>query len=291
MTFKQLLKNILAIAKSLIIIISILISKYSYSQSSSIPDFPKLKAILVVGPQEDGTEAAIQKMKKIEEFLKEKKEIQVYPFYGHKAVWSDIVKKANGANFFIYAGHGTTLGKNGAVGGLCLDQYVHVSTMNEQLKLDKNALVIFKSVCYGAGSSASDIKEISLKEAIKRVNNYAKSFFDSGAGAYYANNFGSGVLNFLDVFFAGYTMKQCFEKTANSWCEIETQEKSAFSEDIKLGIASNNYGGTGTRITYINGKKKVEKFKSFKNYEVAYVAADNYTIKVLKGGLDTKSKL
>ena len=88
-------------------------------------------------------------MKRIEKFLNNKG-VQVITFYGKAAKWSDIVKKGQGANMLIYSGHGTTSGKNDSFGGLCLDKIVSVSTIQKEIKLAKNSMVLFQSVCGGA---------------------------------------------------------------------------------------------------------------------------------------------
>lgn len=49
-------------------------------------------------------------------------------------------------------------------------------------------MVIFKSVCGGAGFSADDRIDIGTDEAKKRVCSYASPFFKIGSAAYYANN-------------------------------------------------------------------------------------------------------
>ena len=172
--------------------------------------FSKLKAVLIVGHQEDGTKEAIEKMEKIALFLKKKK-VNVVSFYDQKAYWAKIKEAAKGAHFFIYSGHGSTMGENGCAGGLCVNSMVNSRTITEELKLATNAIIIFKSVCNRAGSSAGDNGDIGIKEAEKRVSDYSNPFFKTGAAAYFANNLGSGVENFLKAFFEGKDIHSCYE--------------------------------------------------------------------------------
>jgi hypothetical protein len=243
-------------------------------------NFGKLKAVLVVGPQEDGTASAIASMDEIAGFFREKG-VSVYCFYGEKADWTKIQEAANGANFFIYSGHGTTLGGEGKVGGLCLTSTISATEMTAKLKLHKNAMVLFKSVCYGAGSSASDENEIELNTALTRVTDYARPFFECGAACYYANNLGKGCLSFLKDFFDGKSIKECFTESTNTWCKIEIVKPCAIANNAEIGIASADWGGTTTRTSYINGVKKVETITSFKNYDIAFVGDPDFTIEVL----------
>lgn len=238
----------------------------------------QLKAILIVGNQEDGTEGEMEEMDKIANLFKENG-VLVYKFYDDKADWNEIVKTAKDCNFLVYSGHGSTMGENGNAGGLCINSMVSSAELVKDLKLKDNALVIFKSVCYGAGSSADDDKDIGIKEAKKRVTNYAYPFFEIGAAAYYANNFGSGVYNFLEDFLSGAALKQAYLNSTKIWAEVEFEE--VFSKDNTkfISIASRQGGGTATRTTYINGVKKVEEIESPKGYEIAYVGKADFSIR------------
>lgn len=253
------------------------INQKDFSNSIDTTLFFKLKAVLIVGHQEDGTQTAIEKMKKIEEFFKEKG-LEVYSFYDKKADWEKIKKESKRANFFIYSGHGTTLGEDGKSGGLCINSRISSKTILEELVLDKNAIVIFKSVCRGAGSSAGDDKDIDVDEAVNRVSDYSKPFFEIGATSYYANNTGGGCLKFLNDFFQGKTIRECYEKTAKLWKEIELEEDYKFDKTKQISIASSDNGGMCTRTTYTNGVKKVEEIPSVKSYSIAYVANPDFSI-------------
>ena len=170
------------------------------------------------------------------------------------------------------------MGEDGNAGGICINSMVSSSRLMNQLRLKDNSLVIFKSVCNGAGSSAGDDNDIGITEAKKRVTYYAYPFFEIGASAYYANNFGNGVYDFLSDFLSGVTLKQSYLNSTETWTNVEFEE--SFSRDTakSFSIASTPGGGTATRTTYTNGVKKVEQVKSHKGYKIAYVGEPGFSI-------------
>lgn len=239
-----------------------------------------LKAVLVVGPQEEGTGDAIRSMDEIADYLTTKG-ISVQRFYDTRSEWNKIIASAQGANIFIYSGHGSNMGVKGRVGGLCLTTMIASEKIVSDLKLHKNALVVFKSVCNGAGSSASDNGDIGVEEAVKRVSDYSTPFFKIGASCYYANNMGNGCLNFFKNFLAGKTIKECFIESTKTWAHIETERTFLSENSMKISIASTDWKGTLTRTSYINGVKKVKHIPSSKDYDIAYVANPGFTINTL----------
>ncbi len=239
----------------------------------------KLKAVLVVGHQEHLTQSSIQDMNKIARIFSEN-DIEVYKFYDKKAVWKDIVKVAKDCSFFIYSGHGSSQGKDGNAGGICITSVVSTKELISSLRLKENALVIFKSVCNGAGSSAGDDTDIGIEEAKKRVSHYAYPFFDVGAVAYYANNYGNLVNKFLEDFLTGISLKQAYLNSAKQWTDIEFEEPFSRDTTKSFSIASSPGGrGTTTRTSYVDGVKKEEIIESIKNYDIAYVGKSDYSIK------------
>ncbi len=232
---------------------------------------------MVLGHLEDDTEKEIKKMEIIAKFLTSKG-VKVQSFYDKKAIWADIAKASENANFFIYRGHGVQLGEGGTWGGLSLVQSVSAADI-AKIKLAANSLVLFQSVCGGAGSSASDNSDIGLKEANKRVNEYSNTFIKAGAAAYFAVNTQDGVLNTLKALFEGKTLQEAYAKACEYWYKIEfTRAVKKETPNIEISIASSEGGGTATRTTYINGVKTVEEIPSIKSYDVAYVAPLNFRL-------------
>lgn len=236
-----------------------------------------LRAVLVVGPQEDGTESAIEKMDKIATLL-EKSGIDVAKFYHRNTNWGSITDATRGADLFIYSGHGSNQGFGGNVGGLCVTSIIDANRISRELNLHRNALVLFQSVCNGAGSSAGDNGDIGLAVAMKRVSEYARPFFMAGAGCYYANNMTDGCLHFLTGFLAGKSVKTCFEETVKTWAKIETVQPYMYDSLKQIGMASICWNGSVTRIIYENGVKRTETVPSAKNYDIAFVAEPGYSI-------------
>ena len=58
----------------------------------------QLRAVIIVGDQQDGTRSAIEKMKEIHAFFKNKN-VKVSTFYYPSIKWEDIVTQAKDANF------------------------------------------------------------------------------------------------------------------------------------------------------------------------------------------------
>ena len=237
-----------------------------------------LEAVLIVGHQEDGTKAAIRKVDEIASFL-EAKNVKVHKFYDKDTDWDKITAVTSNASILVYSGHGSVMGEGGVSGGLCLNDMVSSKEMLETMRLKKNALVVFQSVCRGAGSSAGDDTDIGIAEAKKRVTNYSKPFFAIGAGCYYANNYHQGCLDFLKEVFAGKSAQNGFKATASFWTKIEFEEAYQYDESKLISIASSKANGKVTRTTYVNGVKKVEEVPAVKSYDIAYVASPAFSLK------------
>jgi hypothetical protein len=252
-------------------------SFFGFSQSRNVS---ALKAILVVGHQEDGTEKAIQEMDKIADLFVSRG-ITVSRFYDERAIWSDIVTASKEASFFVYSGHGTTLGENNNYGGLCVKSFVSSSMLMQNLRLKKNAVVLFQSVCGGAGSSAGDDGDIGVAEAKNRVVHYSYPFFNVGASVYYANNFKNGVYTFLDAFLSGKKIREIYLDIAQKWTTIDFEEAYQRDNSKNISIASSKGGGYATRITYTNGVRQEEKILSSKSYDIAYVGKADISIRDL----------
>ena len=246
----------------------------SYSQAD------QLKAVIIVGDLQDGTVVAIEEMEKIHLFFTNKN-VMVTTFYHPKTSWKDIVSASKDASFFVYRGHGMSW-PDGKYGGLDLNDAISSEDIKNDLKLKSNAIVIFKSVCGGAGSSASDNDDVGIKKAIERVSDYSKPFLNIGASAYYANNFDEGCLSFLHNFFEGKTMKECFDNSIGWSAKFEIEKKYRYDRNKSIGLASSDWRGTVTKTSYINGVKSVSEVPATKDYDISYVANPSYSISTLK---------
>lgn len=247
-----------------------------------------LKAVLIIGPFDDpnsviastgdySTEATIRQMDYIANLFI-KNGVKVYKFYNEKSDWSRIVKVARDCNFFVYAGHGSNLGRNGNTGGLIVKSGpVSTHQLIKTLRLKKNALVVFKSVCKGAGSSAGDEKDIGPKVAERRVTYYASPFFKVGAAAYYANNYDGGVYSFLRDFLSGKTLKKAYHNNLYS-NKIEFEKPFLSDRRKYISIASSEGGGKKTIVTVRYGKESRKTINNPKEYNIAYVGRKYFSI-------------
>jgi hypothetical protein len=237
-----------------------------------------LEAVLIVGNTEESTASSIKDMNAVA-LIFQNNGIKVTKFYDRNTNWETIKIAAKTANFFVYSGHGSTMGINGKTGGLCLNKMISTKQILEELQLKKNAVVLFKSVCGGAGSSAVDSKDIGIEEAATRVTDYAQPFFIIGASCYYADNYGGGIDMFLTNFLAGKTINECYETTTKMPL-VHHEIAKPFAPDSKkqIAISSNKSEGVTTLYTFENGKTTRKKIPSFKNYNIAYVGNPTFTI-------------
>ena len=246
----------------------------SYSQAD------QLRAVIIVGDQQDGTVSAIKEMEEIHSFFKSKNVI-VQTFYHPKTSWKDLVKASKDASFFVYSGHGMSW-PDGKYGGLDLDEAISSEDIMNDLQLKSNAIIIFKSVCGGAGSSASDDGDIGIKKAIERVSDYSKPFLSIGASAYYANNFGEGCLSFLNDFFEGKIIKECFDNSIGWSAKLHIDKYYRYDNTKSISIAGSKGEGMVTLTTYDNGNKTTKKVPNTKSYSLAYVANSRFSFSDLK---------
>ncbi len=234
----------------------------------------------MVGPVEKKyDEWQIEEKKKLAKYLRGLG-IKVVEFYPPNDKWESIVLATHGASIFIYSGHGSNQGINYDVGGICLTKNIYSSQeITDNFKLNRNALVIFKSVCGAAGSSASDESDIGKTEAFKRVSEYAYPFYKLNAGAYYANNYTGSVIPFLESFFKHGTVKNIYKKQASQYQKIQGFIPFQYAKKFEVGVAAED-GSNEMKTIYetIGNKTRVKKIKDFKSYDVAFVARPNFTV-------------
>ncbi len=258
----------------LIVVLFVGVPKMSIANDS-------LKAILIVGHQEELTTAAIENMNELAVLFR-KNGVSVSKFYNEKAEWEEIKKLSGKCSFLVYSGHGSTLGENGGAGGLCINSLITSSEMVENFKMKKGGIVCFQSVCLGAGSTAGDFEDISKDLAKERVTSYSKPFFEMGASAYYANNYGDGVIDFLELFFEGKSLKLSYTESFGHWSKIEVDEAYAHDAQKQIVIAASPGGGTATYTKWVNGKKTTKQIKSPKSFNVAMVGQIDFVFEEMK---------
>jgi len=119
------------------------------------------------------------------------------------ATWSRVVAAAQGANVFIYLGHGNGwpspyapwqdrtkdgLGLNPYDGsGNTRVKFYGEALLRSHIRLAPGAVVLLNRLCYASGNGESGSREPSRSTAVKRVDNYAAGFLRMGASTVLAD--------------------------------------------------------------------------------------------------------
>lgn len=158
-----------------------------------------LKAVVVVGPFSELTSDALADAEAIADAA-EAQGMEVTRIFHPEATWSRVVDAANGANLFVYLGHGNGwpspyppfqedtkdgLGLNYPdpdMRGAYQTKYYGANKIREQIRFAPNAVVILNMSCYTAGHGEQYMPMPSRSLALERVDNFASGFLASGAG-------------------------------------------------------------------------------------------------------------
>jgi hypothetical protein len=122
----------------------------------------------------------------------------VVKVYSPDATWAAVKQALSGASIVVYLGHGNGwpsryrdqltpstqngMGLNPNVGA-DTHQYFGEDRIGKEIKLAKNAVVIFSHLCYASGNSEPGLAEGTLEVGQQRVDNYAAGFIRAGAAA------------------------------------------------------------------------------------------------------------
>jgi hypothetical protein len=160
------------------------------------------KVVLIVGPAGGATpyyrrladEAAAAALKLTPNVVK---------VYSPDATWPNVKAALQGASVVVYLGHGNGwpsiyrdalfpptqngFGLNPHAGAADSHQYFGEEKIGAEIKLAKDAVVIFSHLCYASGNTEPGLAEGTLAQAQQRVDNYAAGFFRAGAGAVIAD--------------------------------------------------------------------------------------------------------
>jgi hypothetical protein len=166
------------------------------SAAAASPAPPKV--VLIVGPAGYATEnyrrlaneAAVVALKYTPNVVK---------VYSPNATWPAVKQALKGASIVVYLGHGNGwpsryrneltpetqngFGLNPNAGAGDVHQYFGEKRIAKEIKLAKNAVVIFSHLCYASGNSEPGLPEGTLDEGQQRVDNYAAGFIKAGAAA------------------------------------------------------------------------------------------------------------
>jgi hypothetical protein len=123
--------------------------------------------------------------------------------YSPDATWPAVKTALQGASIVVYLGHGNGwpsiyrdslypptqdgFGLNPHGGAADAHQYFGEEQIGSQIKLARNAVVVFSHLCYASGNTEPGLAEGTLDQAQQRVDNYAAGFFRAGAGAVIAD--------------------------------------------------------------------------------------------------------
>lgn len=188
---------------------------------SIVPAADERRAVVIVGPVGDSTQTYINDAEKAAQVL-EANGFQVERLYHPNATWDAVKEKMHGAQIVVYEGHGTTtygfaltIDPNDA--NKC--QIVSQQEIKDNIQLAPNAVVILSHACYSAGQSSSDPTPVDSGVARQRVQNYARTFLDIGAVAYFANNYFDAAEDYLAAMFDNpdQTMDYVFKNGGYYW--------------------------------------------------------------------------
>ena len=159
---------------------------------------PAPKVVLIVGPAGSAT-ASYRRLADEAAAAASAFTPNVVRAYSPDATWPVVKDALQGASIVIYLGHGNGwpsrytsaltpstqngMGLNPNVGAGDVHQYFGEDRIGTDVRLAKNAVVIFSHLCYASGNSEPGLPEGSLDTAQQRVDNYASGFIRAGASA------------------------------------------------------------------------------------------------------------
>ena len=182
-----------------------------------------VKVVIVVGPAGSNTSDYIYNAKKLASQARSYG-ATVYEIYAPRATWARVKSLSQGANVFIYLGHGNgypspygafnTYTKDGlgldAYDGSWSHKYYGEYYVDRYLNFAPNAVVILNRLCYASGNSEWGSANPTKSTAIKRVDNYGAGFLRTGARAVFAEGINGTSYILYGLFKTSRTMRQIF---------------------------------------------------------------------------------
>ncbi|HET7703134.1 MAG TPA: hypothetical protein VFK35_07025, partial [Candidatus Limnocylindrales bacterium] len=181
------------------------------------------KLVIVVGPAGSNTSDYLYNAKKLAAQARSYG-ATVYEIYTPNATWSRVRSLSQGANVFIYLGHGNGypspygafnkytkdgMGLN-TTAGSSRHTYYGEYYVDRYLNFAPNAVVILNRLCYASGNSEWGAGYPTKSTAIKRVDNYGAGFLRTGARAVFAQGISSVSYILYGLFKTSRTIKQIF---------------------------------------------------------------------------------
>lgn len=216
-----------------------------------------IKVVIVVGPTGYKTGEYINEAKKIAAQARSYGG-RVYEIYSPYATWARVKYYAQGANLFVYLGHGNgwpspyypfqTMTKDGlglnpySGSGNYTHRYYGEYYLGAYLHLAPNAVVLLKRLCYASGNSEPGRATPTPSVARQRVDNYAAGFLRAGARAVFAEGWRDTNYLMYGLFRTNRTMSQIFWSTpeavrtyAISFASSRTANKSGWLDPYWYG--------------------------------------------------------
>jgi hypothetical protein len=212
------------------------------------------KVVIVVGPAGSNTSDYLYNAKKLAAQAKNYG-ATVYQIYTPHATWARVKQYAQGANLFIYLGHGNGypspygafnaytkdgLGLN-ATDGSSSVKYYGEYYVDHYLNFAPNSVVILNRLCYASGNPEWGGPTPTHTTARQRVDNFGAGFLRTGARAVFAEGISSVSYILYGLFKTSRTIKQIF------WSDPTRSGNYDFSFSStrtpgKVGIIDPKYG-------------------------------------------------
>jgi hypothetical protein len=184
-----------------------------------------MKVVIVVGPVESMTGSYIYDARVLAKQARSYG-ASVTEIYSPYATWSRVRSAAQGANLFIYLGHGNGwpspyapfratskdgLGLNATSGnGNSNNKYYGEYYLINYIRLAANAVVILNHLCYSAGNSESWQPNPTRTVAKQRIDNYGAGFLRTNARVVFAEARNKAGYILYSLFRTNRTMGQIF---------------------------------------------------------------------------------
>jgi hypothetical protein len=243
------------------------------------------KVVLIVGPAGYATENYKRLADKAAAAASEYTH-NVVKVYSPNATWAAVKEAMTGASIVVYLGHGngwpsryrdqlTPSTQNGMGlnpnAGANTHQYFGEDKIGKEIKLAKDAVVIFSHLCYASGNSEPGLPEGSLDVGQQRVDNYAAGFVRAGAAAviaeaymgpeYYVRNLLRGRSSVDRIWrdaptYHGNLLRFDSARSPGYTAQMDTDTRtSGFHRSIVLkdGLVSSNVVAGGLRTPFGSG--------------------------------------
>lgn len=196
-----------------------------------VAEAARQKVVIVVGPTGSMTSSF---KRAANEVASQAKNLgaDVIKIYSPYATWGQVRSKAQGANLFVYLGHGNGwpspykpfqtrtkngLGLNSAAGkGNSNHKYYGESYVRNDIKLANNSVVLLMRLCYASGNPEWGRLAPSQSVARSRVDNYGSGFLRTGARVVFAETLGKANYILNGLYNTDRTMTEIFWSAPNA---------------------------------------------------------------------------